>query len=246
MVYTVSNFFLKHYSIRLSFFRLHVLIWWHSELAWRVIDANVPDTVPLSPKELVKRLGGTATSISATLTTPTSPGWPVQPDISRANYRGEPQWNRRSSFSANYHCDLFKTFRPPVRSSVHLMKSQLFAVSAASGCPPAWLLPSLPPWKIRSMNPQLISSSRSGESSGNYRCHPREGEAGWGEMRWDVPLWQPSAEYWLGVITVTVERTPTNLTFNNETLVRVTSAWWYTWGAKCQSEKREKEREIRR
>jgi len=84
-----------------------------------------------------------------------------------------------------------------------------------------------------------------GESSDNYRCRFEEAEAKWGEMRWDVPLWQPSAEYWLGVITVTVEKTPTNLTFNNETLVRVTSAWLrYIWRAKHQSEKRKRENFI--
>jgi len=41
---------------------------------------------------------------------------------------------------------------------------------------------------------------------------------------------------------VTVERTPTNLTFNNETLVRVTSVWYSVPEEQNAKARKEKER----
>lgn len=160
-------------------------------------------------------------------TTPTSPGWPGPTGY----LAGEPPWRvaatSRSSlvFSANYRRDLFKEPPSVLWPYSFACPSHETAIirgfSAASAARPFLACGPFLSKKIRSMNPRLIpASSCTGESSGNYPT----GEMGWrGIARWNVPLWQPSAEYWLGVITVTVERTPTNLTFNNEALVRVTS-----------------------
>jgi len=165
-------------------------------------------------------------------TTPSSPGWPGFNQISRGQTAANVSQRVLRQLSSQFiqGTSSSRSFVCPSRAAAIIRGFPVVSGRVPVPGP-------LPHRKIRSMNPLLISSSRPGDSSGNYRRRLRGGGR---EGEVNVPRWQLSAEYWLGVITVTAERTPTNLTFNNEALVRVIAAWC---GIPEQKDREEKERE---